>query len=248
MRECTIDEAMRSETLIHQARPAVMNMSSDPVETSVRKRPRTVTRTIRVEEDVDNAIAEFARKERVSANFLISKALRKFAEWDAYAEKFGNITLTSPGVEKLMSFLTREQTKEFGQWVGEVLAAELITFWFKKINLGTALRAIEMLGQEYGGHYQYEDLFDGRTHTIICKHGRGEKWSLLYSEAFKHAFNDLLGRDVKIESTEDQVTVRVAIAMEPEKGIPVKHPQTPSVAKTTRKVADRLAPPSSDTQ
>jgi hypothetical protein len=72
-----------------------------------------------------------------------------------------------------------------------------------------------MLGQEYGGHYQYEDLFDGRTHTIICKHGRGEKWSFLYAEAFKHAFNDLLGRDVKIESTEDQVTVRVAIAMEP---------------------------------
>ena len=209
---------------IHTMGGVGAKMDSIAVENGTKKRTRTVTRTIRVEEDVDNAISEFARKERVSANFLISKALRKFAEWDAYAEKFGNITLTSPGVEKLMSFLTKEQTKEFGQWVGEVLAGELITFWFKKINLGTALRAIEMLGQEYGGHYQYEDLFDGRTHTIICKHGRGEKWYILYAEAFKHAFKDLLGREVKVESTEDQVSVRIAVAMEPEKTIPVKQP------------------------
>ncbi len=174
--------------------------------------------------DVDSALQELASREKASVNFLVNKVLRKFVEWDAYASRFGFITISVPELRKIMGFLSDEQISEYGRWFGENLTKEYITFFFKRVDYDTVLRALRMLGADYGGHYQFEDHFDGRTHIIICKHGRGEKWSLFYEEAFRCAFKSLLGRDVDIERTDDQVTIRVdgtqrdLIDLEPKEG------------------------------
>lgn len=159
--------------------------------------------------DVDKALQELASKEKASVNSVVNKVLRKFVEWDAQALRFGFITITVPELKKLFGFLSEQEVQEYGHWFGENLAREYVTFFFKRVDYDTVMRALEMLGSDYGGHYQFEDHFDGRVHTVICKHGRGQKWSLFYEEAFKVAFKNLLDKDVELERTDDQVTIRI---------------------------------------
>ena len=41
----------------------------------------TVTRTVRIDRIVDSRIVALADKERLSTNFLVNKALRRYVEW-----------------------------------------------------------------------------------------------------------------------------------------------------------------------
>src|SRR5436189_6468448 len=77
-----------------------------------------VTRTIRLDGDTDRALSGLAEKERVSVNFLVNRALRKFIEWDVYAEKFGFLSLPASMITKMMSYLSDEEAKEMGRWPG----------------------------------------------------------------------------------------------------------------------------------
>jgi len=72
-----------------------------------------------------------AEKERVSVNFLVNRALRKFIEWDVYAEKFGFLSLPASMITKMMSYLSDEEAKEMGRWAGQNLVKDFLTFWFK---------------------------------------------------------------------------------------------------------------------
>jgi hypothetical protein len=48
-----------------------------------------VTRTLRLEEDLDKAIVRRASNEKVSVNFLVGRSLRKMVDWDIPVMDFG---------------------------------------------------------------------------------------------------------------------------------------------------------------
>ncbi len=95
----------------------------------------SVTRTIRIERDVDDFLRKFGEREGVSVNLLVNKAIRRLVEWDIYAEKFGLIALPSSLIERMMERLSDEEASELGRWVGQNLIPEFITFWFKEVSL-----------------------------------------------------------------------------------------------------------------
>ena len=171
----------------------------------------SVTRTIRIERDVDDFLRKFGEREGVSVNLLVNKAIRRLVEWDIYAEKFGFITLPSAMLIKLMDCLTDEEARELGIWAGKNLVKEYITFWFKEVTPETLLEGFPKLLAKYGRAFAYEELEEGDRRTIILKHGSGAKWSTFYEEAIRTAFRDHLKRDVKVEKSENQVVVRLRL-------------------------------------
>lgn len=170
-----------------------------------------VTRTIRLDGDTDKALTQLAEKERVSVNFLVNRALRKFIEWDVYAEKFGFISMPASLITKMMSYLTEDEAAEMGRWAGENLVKDFLIFWFKEVSLTTLVKGYPALDSKYGKAFEYEEHVDGGRWTIILKHGRGLKWSIYYEEILRSVFNSLLKKDVKTERTEDQVVARFAV-------------------------------------
>ncbi len=91
-----------------------------------------------------------------------------------------------------------------GRWWGENQAPGIITFWFKKFDFDSVLKALEFLGAQYGRAFTSDYTFDGRIHTLIVKHDMGLKASVFYAEAVKAAFSHLgFGTDIFV--TEDQV-------------------------------------------
>ena len=88
----------------------------------------SVTRTIRIERDVDDFLRKFADREGISVNFLVNKAIRRLVEWDVFAEKFGMVALPGSLLTRMMEYLTDEESAALGQWVGQNLLPEFLTF------------------------------------------------------------------------------------------------------------------------
>src|SRR5437016_5138183 len=148
-----------------------------------KNKTKSVTRTIRIDEDIDFQLEKLAHEQRVSVNYFANQALRKFVEWDVFADRLGFVTLPSDIFEKLVGYTTDEQAKELGSWFGKNLAKDLIAFLFKRVDLETSVRALELLGPRYGKAFRFEYTNDGHLTTVILNHGFGRKASLFYSEA-----------------------------------------------------------------
>lgn len=168
----------------------------------------SVTRTIRIDRDVDEFLRKFGERESVSVNLLVNKALRRLVEWDIYAEKFGLVELPARLIERIMEKLTEEEAREIGRWVGQKLLPEFITFWFKEVNMQSMVVGYPRLQSRYGGAFEYEERVKAGKWTIVLKHGGGAKWSAYYEEFLKTAFRDLLKTEITVEKSEDQVVAR----------------------------------------
>lgn len=176
------------------------------------KSRKTVTRAIRVGDQLDKRLADIASKEGTSVNFVVNRALQKYVDWDYLAAKYGVTSNFTAALTKLLDYLSDEEVVDFARWVASNLFREYVTFWFKSVDFENILRAIRLLG--VAGNFRYDESFDSEVRSIVCKHNSGRKWSRFYAEVFKHVFEELPDNQVKIESTENQVLVQFATSKE----------------------------------
>ena len=168
---------------------------------------RSVTRTLRLDEDVEAGIVEMAEKEQFSFNLLANRALRKLVEWEDKAGKFGFIQVPTAIVEKVFSILSDEEARELGRDAGTNTLPEMILFWFQKFTSESALKAMEMIGN-YGNAFKLQYTMDEGTDTVVLKHDRGRRVSSFYSELLKALFKTV-GAHVETQETDGQVVATI---------------------------------------
>jgi hypothetical protein len=176
----------------------------------------TITRTIRLTPEVDRELQQLAKQERVSVNYLVTSSLKKLTEWDIAAEKFGFVSIPGFLHAKMYSYFTPEQAKELGEWAAKNFGRDFILFRFKKLSLDTVLETLRLFGSR-ARIFSLQHTFDGKTHTIIVKHGLGAKGSVFNEEFLTSLFKVLLNVDPESERTEDQVVIRLRIPRETHK-------------------------------
>ena len=191
----------------------MLELKSIPVSSS-----RSVTRTLRLDEDVEAGIVEMAEREQFSFNLLANRALRKLVEWEDKAGKFGFIQVPTSLVEKVFSILSDEEARELGREAGTNTLPEMVLFWFKKFNMENALKAMEMIGS-YGNAFRLQYTLDGETDTVVLKHDRGPRVSAFYGEMFQSLFKPM-GAKVETRETDGQV---VATIIRPLTGLASEH-------------------------
>lgn len=169
-----------------------------------------VMRTVRLPPDLDLQLVELANSQGVSVNTLTGRALQRFVEWDAYAEKFGFVDLPASLVTKLIETLTPDQARELGRWMGRDLLREYVMFCFKDVSSETVLHAFPHLLAKYGRVFAYEEHVEGTRRTLVIKHGRGPNLSIFYESVVAAAFTDLLKMNVRVERMESQIVARFA--------------------------------------
>src|SRR5207245_4558908 len=166
------------------------------------------TRSFRLDQDTIDNLHALSEKERLSVNVLANKALRRYVEYDVPAEKFGLITISKALLKTLFALMTEEQARELGRKSGREAGPGLVTFWYKKFDLETTIKAIGKVTSEYGRNFSFDASFDGKTHVLIMRHESGKNASAYYAEFVKAVFA-MLGLDCRIEENEDQVTAYV---------------------------------------
>ena len=176
----------------------VLELKTSPVPSS-----RSVTRTLRIDEDIETGIVAMAEREQFSFNLLANRALRKLVEWEDQAEKFGFIQVPISIVEKVFRILSDEEARELGREAGRNTLPEMVLFWFKRFNHDNALKALKMIGN-YGNSFRLQHSADRETDTVVVKHDRGPRVSAFYAELLKSLF-ELMGSKVETHETDGQV-------------------------------------------
>jgi hypothetical protein len=187
-----------------------------------------VTRTLRLDEDVEAGIVEMAGREQFSFNLLANKTLRKLVEWEDKACKFGFIQVPTSIMERVFSMLSDEEARELGREAGANTLPEMILFWFKKFNPETALKTLEMIGR-YGNSFRLQYTIDGEADTVVLKHDRGPRVSAFYAELLGSLFKPM-GARVETRETEGQIVANIIRPLRPVASDPEEAPLIPNIA------------------
>jgi len=164
-----------------------------------------------LESELDEGLSRLADKDNISVNLLINKALTRYVEWDANSEKFGLVSVSKRLLRSLFDYVPEKDVRDLGTKSGKEGGPELVTFFYKKFDLESLLKAFENLTSKYMNNFKFEHNFDGKTHTLVMKHDIGLNASAYYAESVKAVFA-LLGLKAKTSETEAQVVAIVNVA------------------------------------
>ena len=170
----------------------------------------SVTRTLRLEKELDGALQKIATEERVSVNTLVNRLLRKFVDWDVHARRFGMTTLRPAMMVQLMERQSPEEAVELGRSAVRDSAKSAVESMFVDFTPTSAIEFLRRFGL-YAGRYEFEHSEDGRKHVILIRHGSGLKWSLYYEGVLRGIFEDGLGYKIQVRSTPDTCIARFEV-------------------------------------
>jgi predicted transcriptional regulator len=162
----------------------------------------TVTRTLRLDDDVDKALEKLAEEEGESVNVLANKALRRLVEWDVRAEKMGLVSIERDALIRMMEPFTLEQAKELGRLSGRETWVPMMLYLYGNVSVDSVLKSRDVIDR-YMLRFSSEYTFrDGKYHVTL-RHSMGVKWSAFYAGAIEDVLPKMLGMDVVTTLTED---------------------------------------------
>jgi len=173
----------------------------------VRVRPGSITRTFRMDDDVDLAFKRMASRENVSVNLLVTRALRRFIEWEVLGDKLGLVDVHDKSLAMLFDSITDERARELGRATGMNAWTEMVTFLYQGFNYGAILKMLELRGQ-YGRWFFFDKSSENGIDTLILKHHQGPRVTAFLSEATK-ALLEKTNLRFEILETEHQVLLRI---------------------------------------
>jgi predicted CopG family antitoxin len=165
---------------------------------------RSITRTVRIDEDVQEMLEKLAETESISVNALVNKALRKHVVWEAPLEKFDAMDIPLQVLVRIIGYLSDENAKELARTAGTTAAREFMQLMFEAVNLDMVLKYFELQGQQLKSFY-FDHRQDSGHHKLTIRHGMGPKWSIYYEELTRSLLKEL-GAELDVERSDNQVT------------------------------------------
>jgi hypothetical protein len=169
--------------------------------------------------EVEKQLGEIASSEKITVNGLVNRVLRKFVDWDYYAEKGGFASspprqfLMIPArwelFPRLLSHASHDDAARLGRWAGRNVTREVAVFWFKQFSVSTALKTLELFASRFARRYEHSHNTIGKEEVVTIRHGMGRSWSIFYEHLVRTVFEELLGRKVKITQTKNQIVAHI---------------------------------------
>ncbi len=178
-----------------------------------KPRVRSITRTIRIDEDIDGMLVRLSDREKISVNQLVGSALRTYTEWDTLANTIGLVHIHDKTVAKLFENITEEKARELGHDSGMNAWTEMVAYLFKTLNYGAVLKMLELRGR-YGRWFIFEHSSDKDVDTLILKHRQGSRVTAFFAEAVK-VLLARTGIKFVLAETEEQLMVKVYTKQKP---------------------------------
>ena len=180
------------------------------LEMSARKK-KTILRTIRLSEDIDDLLEEDAQDQNISANALISKIMTRYVEWDRITERINYVSISNLFFRALINEISDEKIEE--------IARNLVTKTIKNIAMletgksdFDALVKTFLLVSKYGFNVHTNMPLSADTKVegqfmITLAHNWGPKGGIFFRNYFDAFIRNELGKQPTINVGNDVVTV-----------------------------------------
>jgi hypothetical protein len=169
---------------------------------------KTVTRTLRLDEDLDKAIQGRARESNLSVNFMVNRLIRKYIEWDIPAEKFGLGPVAAILLNRLFEEVSQETAGGLGVWAAHEFFSPFCRYLFGELTFETTILTFRR-ASGYGSRYAFDTTSDARNKIIVLRHNGGPKVSSFYGGMFRGIYSDILKFQVHVESTHDYCIAQI---------------------------------------
>ncbi|MDA4121938.1 MAG: hypothetical protein OK456_02010 [Thaumarchaeota archaeon] len=164
-----------------------------------------ITRTIRLDKELDDVLQKIARDEKVTVNSIVNRCLRQFVDWDRHADKFGMATIRPALLTELISRLSVDEARQLGRDSVKDSLRPAIEYIFVEFSLPNFIEFMRRFAR-YSGRFEFEDSVDGRKHVILVRHSTGLKWSAYYEGMVRGIFEDELGIKIKASAGPESFT------------------------------------------
>lgn len=171
---------------------------------------KSVTRTVRIDQDLDKSIQDRANGSRVSVNFLVNRLIRKYIEWDIPAEKFGLGPVAAILLNRMFDGIDEETSAELGKWTAHQFFSPFCRYLFGEVTFKTIILTFRR-ASEYGSRYAFDTTSDSGNTVIVLRHNGGPKISSFYAGMFRGLYSDILKLEVKVETTHDYCVAQVRV-------------------------------------
>jgi len=174
----------------------------------VRENKKTVLRSIRLSKGLDELLQKDADSKRITVGALVSTILTKYSQWDRYTEKFDMITFRQETLRAILEATDDEALIRKAREIGAKIPREFLLFWFKKADLESYLRYLELLCN-YGGFARYELESNGHMYVITLLHNMGEKWSLFLKYVMEEGIMSTIGILPRFEVNKGSLVIKI---------------------------------------
>jgi hypothetical protein len=168
----------------------------------------TVARTIRLDPDVDKIIRQEADQTGLTHTAVTTKALKKYANFDRFADKIGSLTVSKETLSRVLSFLSDEEAEIVGsvanfagknarQYMSLVVGGTSIEDFFNHLQILST----------YAHLFEFEHQVEGSKHHLIFAHSMGSKWTSFLQGAMQSTLKEVYGMRARFEKTESFLTM-----------------------------------------
>jgi hypothetical protein len=158
-------------------------------------RERKVTRAFKIEEGLDHAITNQAKKIGITTSSFVNQVLRRYTEWGQYIGPRSNfLTIDMEIFKSFLQELDDETIVEIARSSALVATHNYLKFRYQKVNFDIVINFIETLASNANiGEANIVESREEKNHyEINVRHSLGIKWSLFLSEYIQGIFSSFL--------------------------------------------------------
>ncbi len=177
---------------------------------STKPRKRSVTRTIRLDSELDRSMQEEASRLGFTLNTLYNQIAIKYMRADRLFAGEKALSLDPVILSSMLRCLGEEDLERMGTEAGAVHPRDVILSGGNIVNLDSVVNLMTRVLSVYGGWFSCVHNEDGGAHIFFLKHNLDPNWSRFLEAYVRSMFESLLDLKVETKRTDSSVMVRVA--------------------------------------
>ena len=178
---------------------------------SSRSRKKSVTRTVRLDEEQEETLIQEAEKRGYSVNSLIGHIFDRYITSYRYFDTSSMLVMGSSTINEFLEHLEMNEITEIGDITGQARIRSSLMQRGRKLNFeNLAWYISQVLGENYGW-YRCDYRKEGNQASFHLTHNLGYKWSVFLESYISSAFNEILGRKCNTVTMINAVNIEVNI-------------------------------------
>jgi hypothetical protein len=173
------------------------------------RKNKTVTRSMRIDEGIDDILKSEAKKRGVSVNTLLDQYLTRYAESYRFFENMSAIVLSAQTLLGFLEFMDEEGIEELGTALGKERPFELLLKRGVQPSYEAAKWYLTKVLAAHSGWFSSSVNDSDGKELIHMSHPFGVKWSRFLKGYFGSFFWEVLGYNPDVRLLSASVTFTV---------------------------------------
>ena len=162
---------------------------------------KTVTRSLRINEEWDRVLQKEAHREGVSVNALANRILRRYSLYHRFADRYDTITMSQACISAILEGVPETYLEKVGVISGATTPKDAFLTMGRPLDLNSLTWVMdELLGGPYFLKWFKCDHHTKENMDIFhIRHSLGKKWSIFLGSYLKSMFKSILDLDIDPE-------------------------------------------------